>query len=119
MASSETIIVNMENQGFAPEFMSAFKKTYAKGPNFNTNDFVLSYPCGGGAICGSIFDSSREEVISFPDDYIGASDVEKFAVKFSKASNHICFWGESAYTNDVYKNACYIYDGQVLILKEK
>ncbi|WP_100752742.1 hypothetical protein [Vibrio salilacus] len=117
MANSDTLIPNIESQGFTPEFIRVFQEVYSKGPNFNADDYVLTYPCGGGAICGSIFDSSREEFISFPDDFIGASEVEKFRIKFNNSSNYICFWGESAYTSKLYKNVCYFYDGKALNVK--
>ncbi|WCP69739.1 hypothetical protein LYZ37_17140 [Vibrio tubiashii] len=110
LANSETSIPNLEGQGFTPEFERTFREVYAKGPNFNSEDFVLTYPCGGGAICGSIYDSSRSEFVAFPDDFIGASEVEKFKLKFSGSSNQICFWGQSAYTSQLYNNTCYDYE---------
>lgn len=104
----------IENEEFSDDFKQAFMRVYEKGPNFNADDFVITYPCGGGAMCGSIFDSSSKRFISLPDDFIGASERQEFNAKYNVTSNRLCIWGESAYTLNVYKNVCYEYDGNAL-----
>lgn len=113
-SASASINDILKNDEFSNDFKQTFLKVYEKGPNFNSEDFVVTYPCGGGAVCGSIFDSSSNRFVSFPDDFIGASEKQEFGTKFNVSSNQLCISGESAYTLEVYKNACYEYDGVAL-----
>lgn len=113
-SASASINDILKNEEFTDDFKQTFLKVYEKGPNFNSEDFVLTYPCGGGAVCGSIFDSSSNRFVSFPDDFIGASEKQEFDAKFNVSSNQLCISGESAYTLEVYKNACYEYDWAAL-----
>jgi len=113
-SASASINDILKNDEFSDDFKQTFLTVYEKGPNFNSEDFVVTYPCGGGAVCGSIFDSSSNRFVSFPDDFIGASEKQEFDTKFNVSSNQLCISGESAYTLEVYKNACYEYDGTTL-----
>ena len=100
---------------YAPSFQKAFGAIHHKKPNFNSEDYLFTYPCGGGAVCGSIFDSSLNRFVSLPDDFIGASEVEEFNLKFTSFTNEICIWGQSAYNSKIYNGQCFMYkNGEVL-----
>ncbi|WP_299490277.1 hypothetical protein [uncultured Shewanella sp.] len=100
-------ILNKEH--YSSVFKQAFINIYDQKPNFNTEDYLFTYSCGGGAVCGSVFDPSFNDFISLPDDFIGASDVQAFKVEFNALSNKVCIWGQSAYNAELYNGKCFIY----------
>ncbi len=100
-------------ESYSTGFKQAFISIYDKKPNFNVEDYLFTYSCGGGAVSGSIFDSSFNEFISLPDDFIGASDTQEFKLKFDSLANEVCIWGQSAYSSELYKGRCFIYENKL------
>ncbi|MDE1231332.1 hypothetical protein [Vibrio aestuarianus] len=105
----------LEGQGYSEVFKDSFYQVYELGPNFNTDDYVFSYACGGGAICANIYDSQSKLFIDLPDNYIVDSEQEDFSLSFSKESSKLCISGESAYYSIIYNDVCYTYTAGELV----
>ncbi|QTG90122.1 hypothetical protein JTI73_17190, partial [Vibrio furnissii] len=104
----------LKEQDYSESFKESFYQAYNIGPNFNGDDYIFSYGCGGGAICANIYDSQKEKFVDFPDGYLIDSEKIEFELKFSKESSKLCISGESAYDATIYSNVCYLYnDGQL------
>ncbi len=101
----------LDGDNYSNEFKNSFISIKKTGPNFNFNDYIFEYPCGGGAICSSIYSGVNKVFVDFPDNFIGASEGNPFHLKFELNSNKVCIWGESAYDNTVYNNNCYQLNG--------
>ncbi|WP_027694941.1 hypothetical protein [Vibrio litoralis] len=97
----------LDDNSYSVEFKRNFLEVKKLGPNFNHEDYIFSYPCGGGAICSSIYSSEGSLFIDFPDNYIGASESHPFHIKFELDSDVFCVWGKSAYDLTIYNNSCY------------
>ncbi|EPD4375275.1 hypothetical protein ACSADO_000663 [Vibrio fluvialis] len=104
----------LSGQDYSESFKESFYQVYNTGSNFNGDDYIFSYGCGGGAICANIYDSQKENFVNFPDNYLIDSEKVEFELKFSKESSKLCISGESAYGSTIYSNVCYLYnDGQL------
>ncbi|WP_206752444.1 hypothetical protein [Vibrio furnissii] len=104
----------LNGKDYSESFKESFYQAYNIGPNFNGDDYIFSYGCGGGAICANIYDSQKEKFVDFPDGYLIDSEKIEFELKFSKESSKLCISGESAYDATIYSNVCYVYnDGQL------
>ncbi|MCW8335348.1 hypothetical protein [Vibrio paucivorans] len=106
-ASSEVLPINLD--GYADKFRDSFSESYRTGPNFDHENYLFTYSCGGGAICGSVYDVSFSDFVELPDNYIGASEVEEFHASYNINSNRLCISGQSAITLEVYQSECYRY----------
>jgi len=96
-------------------FKASLKERYELGPNFNHHDYVFTYSCGGGAICGNIYDSGKQLFIDFPTAFLIDSSSIDFNVSFNEESNQICFSGKDAYETKIVDNQCYKLESGALI----
>ncbi|ASA56961.1 hypothetical protein [Vibrio gazogenes] len=93
----------INDESWSDNYRNSLSRVYKKGPNFNHNDYVFTLGCGGGVICGYIFDSSTLSVVDFPTEFL----IDGFNAHYNKGSNKICFSGRSGFNNKKYKNKCY------------
>ncbi|EGR0196067.1 hypothetical protein FRN31_04095 [Vibrio alginolyticus] len=112
--SSETMNVDTNNEKIDSTVENIIKEGLATGFNFDLNKLVFTYNCGGGAICGGVYLPEVGIVVNFPDNYI-VDGQKEFEVKNSIKSEQLCISGVSAYDKTIYKNQCYILDGNELI----
>ncbi|WP_047043429.1 hypothetical protein [Vibrio mexicanus] len=101
-------------EGVAEVFIESLQHQYAIGPNFNHTEYVFSYPCGGGAICGAIYSKESTQLIHFPTEFQIDSEMIAYETSYSLGSNEICFSGQSAYDSTVYDNVCFALQDGVL-----
>jgi hypothetical protein len=106
-ACNDEISRILADNSWAESFKISLKERYESGPNFNEIDYVFTYSCGGGAVCGSIFDSEKQHLIDFPTEFLVDSSLIRFDVSYNKESNQICFSGESAYDKTIFDDQCY------------
>ena len=97
----------INNESFGDSFRISLKRQYELGSNFNYNDYVFIYSCGGGAICGNVFDSKEKIVIDFPSEFLIDSQDGDFNLDYNLGSNKICFTGKSAFNGEFYDDKCY------------
>lgn len=91
------------------------KNQFLLGPNFNKHDYVFTFSCGGGAICGSIFSPNQQALIDFPTEFLIDSPEGDFIIDYSIDVNQICFTGKSAYDSIFYNHDCYKFSSGKLI----
>ncbi len=90
-----------------PKRMSNLVAYSALGPNFNKHDYVFTYSCGGGAICGNIMSSPDNVLTDFPSEFLVDSQEGEFSMDYDVNSNKICFTGKSAFDSEFYNHECY------------
>ena len=91
---------SLNSDELSPSFKYSLKSVYEKGPNFNLNDYVIVFSCGGPATCISILNSENSNFIYFPFPIIGY-------VNFDIKTNKICLNGINALDSEKYNNDCY------------
>ncbi|OBU43476.1 hypothetical protein [Photobacterium damselae] len=101
--------------GYPDKIINLVNAQIKKGVNFSFNNYVITYSCGGGAICGGVYNPKTKEFVQFPDDY----QIDNFKVTFSKNSSEIYFNGSSAIDNKKYKDKCFLFDEHVFLECEK
>lgn len=114
-ACNDEISTILADDSWAETFKTSLKERYESGPNFNKLDYVFTYSCGGGAVCGSIFDSENQHLIDFPTEFLIDSSLMGFNVSYNKKSNQICFSGESAYDKKIFDHQCYKSESGMLV----
>ncbi|TDM54308.1 hypothetical protein [Aliivibrio fischeri] len=115
IACNDEISTILADDSWAETFKTSLKNRYELGPNFNGVDYVFTYSCGGGAVCGNIFDSGKQHLIDFPTEFLIDSSLMEFDVSYNNKSNQICFSGESAYDKKIFDNQCYKSELGVLV----
>lgn len=97
----------INNEDYSDVFKTSFKNQYHLGPNFNKHDYVFTYSCGGGAICGNIMSSPDNVLTDFPSEFLVDSQEGEFSMDYDVNSNKICFTGKSAFDSEFYNHECY------------
>lgn len=97
----------INDSSFSDAYKISLKRQYELGSNFNHKDYVFTYSCGSGAICGNIFDSTKKIVVDFPSEFLIDSPGGDFNLDYKGDSNKICFTGRSAFNSKFYDNKCY------------
>ena len=97
----------MGSEDYSDILKTSLHNQYLLGPNFNKHDYVFTYSCGGGTICGSIFSPNEQALIDFPTEFLIDSPEGDFNIDYSIDVNQICFTGKSAYDSTFYNYDCY------------
>ena len=105
----------IDSGDYSDLFKASLKNQFVLGPNFNKYDYVFTYSCGGGAICGNIFSSSEHALIDFPTEFLIDSQEGDFNIDYSIDVNEICFTGKSACDSTFYDYDCYKFGSGKLI----